>query len=212
MKKRFITISLICLGFVAKAQTSYQQGMETAFSLWEANQIVAATNAFERIAMASPEAWIPSYYAAQIIIVNAFTIQDKPVLTQQLDKAQAHIDNAAKCAPDNPEIIVLQAMLYTVWVAYDGASYGMKYAPKISQLYTEAYALDQNNPRVILCKAEWDIGSARYFGQDTAVFCKELRGLPNCLKTSWLKRILSPVGGRNAQKNCQTNVQTKAAV
>ena len=38
----------------------------------------------------------------------------------------------------------------------------------------EAIQIDPNNPRVAYCKAEWDMGSAKYFGQDTAPFCKDM--------------------------------------
>lgn len=36
-------------------------------------------------------------------------------------------------------------------------------------------ALAPNNPRVVASKAEWNIGSAQYFGQDIAPFCKDLK-------------------------------------
>ena len=34
--------------------------------------------------------------------------------------------------------------------------------------------LAPNNPRVILSKAEWDMGSARYFGKDITPYCKDV--------------------------------------
>ena len=60
------------------------------------------------------------------------------------------------------------------WVAYDGATYGMTLSGKISALYAQAQQLAPNNPRVILNKADWAMGSARFFGQDTAPFCKDV--------------------------------------
>jgi len=64
--------------------------------------------------------------------------------------------------------------LHTAWVAYDGATYGMTLSGKVVELYAKATALAPENPRVVYCKAEWDIGGAKYFGQDTKPFCKEL--------------------------------------
>ena len=68
----------------------------------------------------------------------------------------------------------MQALLHTAWVAYDGATYGMQLSGKVIALYEKAKAIAPENPRVISSKADWDIGGAKYFGQDTKPFCKEL--------------------------------------
>lgn len=75
---------------------------------------------------------------------------------------------------NNTEILVLQAMLHIAWVAYDDATYGMTLSGKVLALYAKAEQIAPNNPRVVFCKAEWDIGGARCFGQDTAPFCKDI--------------------------------------
>jgi hypothetical protein len=53
-------------------------------------------------------------------------------------------------------------------------TYGMKYSGKITELYQKAMALSPNNPRVVLGNAEWNMGSARYFGKDTKPYCKDV--------------------------------------
>jgi hypothetical protein len=70
--------------------------------------------------------------------------------------------------------MLLDALWYTVWVAKDGAVYGMKYGGKVTGIYQEAKAKAPNNPRVILNKAAWDIGGAKFFGNSTEPFCKEI--------------------------------------
>jgi hypothetical protein len=92
----------------------------------------------------------------------------------QLEKAQEHLDMGLMISEDNPELLVLQAQVYTNWVAFDGRKYGMKYSSKVSETYAKAYKIDPNNPRVAFGKAEWGMGSAKYFGQDTAPFCKQM--------------------------------------
>jgi tetratricopeptide (TPR) repeat protein len=196
MKKVVLILSLVFFGSIATAQTKYEKGMEKAFSLWKANKSTEASNLFERISEATPKEWLPSYYAAQINITSAFGIKDKSKLAQQLEKAQTQLDHATSISPNNPEIMVLQAMLYTVWVAYDGATYGMQYAPKVSQIYAKAYAIDQNNPRVVLSKTEWDMGSARYFGKDTAPYCKELDRAKELFENQTKKDDFSPQWGK----------------
>ncbi|WP_047551800.1 tetratricopeptide repeat protein [Psychroserpens sp. Hel_I_66] len=156
------------------AQTNYEKGMQKAFALWQDNKTDEAENMFERISNAEKDEWLPHYYIAQINSLKSWNEKDETVLKAQLDKAQKHIDTAMEISKENPEIIVMQAQVLTNWVAYDGAVYGMKYAGKITELYNKAYKIAPQNPRVAFNKADWAMGSARYFGQDTKPFCAEI--------------------------------------
>lgn len=174
MHKIVIYLVILATSLVT-AQTSYETGMKKAFELWEQNKTVEASNLFERIAKAETDNWLPAYYASQVLIMDGFSkLKDKEALETQLTKAQELLNNATAISKENVEIMVLQAVLHTVYVASDGATYGMTLAPKVSKIYAEAYKLDPTNPRVVLNKADWDMGSARYFGQDTAPFCKDI--------------------------------------
>lgn len=172
--KNLIIIAVLLVSGLTQAQTNYEKGMGKAFDLWTSGQHVEAANLFERIATAEQDNWLPAYYAAQINVLYSFGEQDKEKLTGQLKKAQDLINDATAISKDNAEILVLQALLHTAWVAYDGATYGMTLSPKVVEIYTKAAALDPNNPRVVFCHAEWNIGGAKFFGQDTAPFCKDL--------------------------------------
>lgn len=172
--KKIIIIAIVLVSGIVNAQNSYEKGMQKAFDLWSSGKPVEASNLFERIAKAESDNWLPPYYAAQINILYSFGIKDKEKLTAQLKKAQDLINDATAISKDNAEILVLQALLHTAWVAYDGATYGMTLSPKVVELYTKAKALDPENPRVVYCHAEWNIGGAKFFGQDTKPFCKDL--------------------------------------
>lgn len=172
--KHALTITILLMSFLASAQGNYEKGMQKAFDLWGQDKPIEAVNLFERIATAEPDNWLPSYWAAQINIVSSFGEQDKDKLTAQLNKAQDLLNDATAISKNNPEILIMQALLYTAWVAYDGATYGMTLSGKVTQLYAQAAQIAPNNPRVVLNKAEWDMGSARFFGQDTAPFCKDV--------------------------------------
>ena len=172
MQKLIIILVLLVSG-VMTSQTNYEKGMQKAFELWGSNPM-EASNLFERIATAEPDNWLPSYYAAQINIVGSFGEQDKEKLTAQLGKAQDLLNVSKSISENNPEIIVMEALLNTAWVAYDGATYGMTLSGKITALYAQAEQIAPNNPRVVLNKAEWAMGSARFFGQDVAPFCKDV--------------------------------------
>ena len=172
--KKIITLFLAVLTTHAWSQDQFTKGMEKAFALWGEGKSMEASNLFERIANAEQDNWLPYYYVAQINTINSFGEKDEKRLKQQLEKAQEFLDIANRISPNNPELLVQQAMTYTAWIAYDGATYGMTHSGKVVALYNEALKIAPENPRVVFSKAEWDMGAAAYFGQDTAPFCKDV--------------------------------------
>jgi len=172
--KKLITITALLISTLSVAQNQYTKGMQKAFALWGEGKTAEASNVFERIASAEPDNWLPFYYTAQVNTVASFGEKDEAKLTQQLEKAQEYTDLAKSISPENPEIMVQQAMVHTAWVAFDGATYGMTLAPKVASIYAQAAELAPDNPRVVFSKAEWDMGSAQYFGGDIAPYCKDV--------------------------------------
>lgn len=130
---------------------------------------------FERITNAEPDNWLPPYYAAENLILDGFIkLDNKVVLEAQLNQTQNFLNDASAISKNNPEIMVLQVLLYTVYVANYGAANGMTLSLKIMSLYDQAEALASNSPKAVLNKADWEMGGARYFGQDIAPFCKDV--------------------------------------
>ena len=198
--KKLLLIAIALLSFSAIGQTKYEKGMTKAFDLWKNSKPWEAANLFERIAQAEPDNWLPPFYVAQVNIFNSFNEKDEAKLTAQLKKAQDFLNDAKAISKENPEIIVAQAQLYTAWVAYDGQRYGMTYAQKIAQLYNEAYQLEPSNPRVAFGKVEWDLGTARFFGQDTTEFCDDLAAAVALFDTYESKGQFHPQGGGDYAK------------
>lgn len=172
--RRITTIALFLISTISFAQDQYSKGMQKAFQLWGEGKTMEASNMFERISNAEMDNWLPHYYVAQINTIVSFGEKDKEKLTQQLEKAQEFIDLAKAISPDNPEIMVQQAMTHTAWIAFDGATYGMTLSGKVVALYAKAETLAPDNPRVVFSQAEWNMGSAKYFGQDTTPYCKDV--------------------------------------
>lgn len=173
MKKVILILSLV-ISAATYAQDAYAKGMQKAFQLWGEGKTVDASNMFERIANAEMDNWLPYYYVASIHTIAAFGEKDKEKLSQKLGIAQEFIDMANRISPNNPEIMVQQAITHTAWIAFDGATYGMTLSGKVAALYAQALQLAPENPRVVFSKAEWDMGSATYFGKDTAPYCKDV--------------------------------------
>ncbi|REE24838.1 hypothetical protein DFQ09_103144 [Winogradskyella pacifica] len=207
MKTIILTALLIISGFT-QAQTNFEKGMTKAFELWQANKTDEAENMFERIAKAEPKEWLPNYYIAQINSLKSWTEKDATVLKAQLDKAQEHLDAAMLKSENNTELLVMQAQVFTNWVAFDGMTYGMKYGGKIAELYEKATAIDPSNPRAALGKAEWAMGSAKYFGKDTAPYCKDIEASIELFNTFKPESQLHPNWGKEraeaVSKDCKS--------
>lgn len=194
--KKAVFILCAILAFNMQAQSQFEKGMEKAFSIWETGDMNGAEQLFERIAKAETDEWLPYYYVAQINSLKSWEEKDINVLKAQLDKAQLYLDQAKAISPKNPEIMVMQAHIYTNWVAFDGATYGMKYGGVVSGIYMEAHQIAPENPRVVYNKAEWDMGSARYFGKDTAPYCEDIKKALELFETFKLETEFSPNWGK----------------
>ncbi|EPR71732.1 hypothetical protein ADIWIN_3179 [Winogradskyella psychrotolerans RS-3] len=205
--KTIILIALLVVSGLTQAQANFEKGMSKAFDLWQANKTDEAENMFERIAKAEPKEWLPNYYIAQINSLKSWTEKDATVLKAQLDKAQEHLDAAMLKSENNTELLVMQAQVFTNWVAFDGMTYGMKYGGKIAELYEKATALDPTNPRAALGKAEWEMGSAKYFGKDTAPYCKAIEASIELFNTFKPESQLHPNWGKEraeaVSKDCK---------
>lgn len=200
MKHSVTCLFLIFTTFIL-AQSSYEKGMKKAFELWSNDQRDEAVNLFERIAKAEQHNWVPYYYVAQINILKSWNVKDESILRAQLDKAQEYLNSANALSPNNAELMILQAQIYTNWIAFDGMTYGMKYSTKVSEIYKKAQNLNPNNPRVVLSKAEWDMGSARYFGQDPTPHCSRVKEAIKMFDTYEVPGEFHPDWGREHAKN-----------
>jgi hypothetical protein len=194
--QKLILIAIILVSGFTSAQTNFEKGMLKAFALWQDNKMDDAENMFERISKAETQEWLPHYYIAQINSLKSWDVKDEAVLRAHLEKAQAHINRAMAISKENPETLVMQAHVLTNWVAFDGMSYGMKYSGKITELYSKAEKLSPNNPRVMYCKAEWAMNSAKYFGQDTKPFCAAIEKAIELFATFKPESDLHPIWGK----------------
>ena len=159
---------------LAFAQTAYEKGMTKAFELWGEGKNTEASAMFERIASAEKNNWLPNYYVALVNATASFQTKDKATVNALLTKAQEALDIEFVKNPDNAEILVMQALIYTGWVAFDPMTYGMTLSAKVMETYAKAEKLSPENPRVIFGKAEYEMGGAKFFGTDIKPMCAEV--------------------------------------
>lgn len=197
MKKLFLFIGVI-FALNVTAQSQYEKGMTKAFSLLQQGKMAEASNIFERISNAEKDNWIPAYYTAYFDILSTFGIKDEAELKVKLDKAKSFLDKAAAISPNNPEIMIIQALHNTSYIAFDGQKYGMSLSGENTQIFAKAIQIAPNNPRVLLQKAEWGMGSARFFGQPIDGYCKDIQRALKVFKTEKTSEIkFAPSWGKD---------------
>ena len=159
---------------IVSAQTQFDQGMKKALQTWKNGNSKEALVQFEKIASVEKTNWLPNYYIAFINTTQAFGEKDKAKKVTLLNAAQKAQDVCNELAMDNPEVLVLQAMIHTAWIVYDPMTNGQKLSGDVLYILNKAYKIAPENPRVVFQKASFEKGMAEYFGQDTKPMCVQI--------------------------------------
>lgn len=206
MTKIITAIALFIFSLVS-AQGQFEQGMGKAFGLWKEGKNTEASDLFERIAAAEKDSWLPNYYVALVNTTTAFATKDKSQMDVLLNKAQSALDVEMAKDQNNAELLVMQAMIHTAWVAFDPMTNGQKLSGKVMELYGKAQAIAPENPRVVFGKAEFGIGGAKWTGANVQELCKEVDRSIQLFATFKPETPFSPKWGLDraleAQKNCK---------
>jgi hypothetical protein len=206
MTKIIIAIVFFITSLVS-AQGQFEQGMGKAFQLWGEGKNTEASAMFERIAAAEKTSWLPNYYVALVNTTTAFGIKDKEQIDLLLTKAQNALDVELIKTPNNAELLVMQAMIHTAWIAFDPMTNGQKLSGTVMELYAKAQAIAPENPRVVFGKAEFEIGGAKFWGKDTKPMCGQIEKAIGLFATFKPESPFSPKWGLEraeaALKNCK---------
>lgn len=204
MTKIIVTLVLLLTSHLF-SQGQFEQGMEKAFALWGEGKNTEASAMFERIASAEKESWLPNYYVAFVNTTTAFSTKDKEQVNALLTKAQTALDVELAKYPNNAELLVMQAMIHTAWISFDPMTNGMKLSGKVMELYAKAERIEPNNPRVVFSKAEFEMGSARYFGTDTKPMCSQIEKAIELFATFKPQTNFHPKWGLERAKSIKSN-------
>ena len=204
---KIITVLTFFVCNLLAAQTQYEQGMGKAMQLWGEGKNTEAVATFERIASVEKTNWLPNYYVSFISTLEAFGTKDKDKISALLAKSQEALDEATMISPNNPELMVLQSLIYTAWIVFDPMTNGMKYSSQAMEQYYKALAIAPNNPRVVFSKAEFEIGGAQYWGTDTKPMCESIAKSIELFANFKPETPFSPKWGldraQEALKNCK---------
>ncbi len=182
MKTILFTIILTLLVVSGFSQsTEYYQAMGESLGKYAscktADDFRALGNQFERIAQAENEQWLPLYYHANCNIIAAFIETDPVKKDAILDVAEKSMSRMLELVPEETEVHALQASFYTARLVVNPMERGQKYGMLSGQAVGKALSIDPTNPRARLIKLQNEMGTARFYGKDPAVYCDEARQL-----------------------------------
>ena len=174
MTKVITTLVVFLVAVVSANAQQFEQGMGKALSTWKTGNATEASALFERIASVEKNNWLPNYYVALVNTTEAFNPANSKNATALINKAQTALDAAELISPNNPEILIMQAMINTALIVQDPMTNGMKLSASTIALYDKAIKLAPENPRAVFGKAEFEIGGAQYWGTDTKPMCEQV--------------------------------------
>lgn len=173
---RIITLLALLILKTLAAQHTSDTDLKDALNLWNQNQQDKAMVQFEKMAEIDSENWLVHYYVAYSNITKALKLNDNSeTMKAYIERAQEAQDKANLLQDDNAEVLVVQALINTGWIVFNPMLNGQKYSNIVQNIYKRAIQLAPENPRVVLCKAEFEMGLARYFGGDVKQYCEEFK-------------------------------------
>lgn len=192
---KIITFIAILICGLLTAQTTFEKEMKRALQTWKQGKPAEAVTQFEQIASVEKTNWLPNYYIALINTNRAFSEQDKTKMLLLIESAQKAQDVCNSLALENPEILVIQAMIHTANIVYDPMKNGQKLSGDVMYILNKAYKIAPENPRVVFQKASFEIGMAQYFGQDSKPMCAQIEKAIELFATFKPETALHPSWG-----------------
>ena len=119
---------------------------------------MGVANAFERIALAENDKWLPYYYASLNYVLAGFVDSSSSQKDLYLDKADGFINTADSLVPNNSEVLTLKGMIAQARMQVDPMSRWQKYGGEAQINFQKAMKADSLNPR-----PEYLIGVGVYY-------------------------------------------------
>ena len=211
MKKVALLFTAMLIATVAMGQNEkYYQKMGEALGQFAGCTSVEdfqnLANQFGVIAKVETKEWLPLYYEAHCYILMGFTGQIEPAIQDSyLDKALASIDKMLAIAREEAEVYVMKAFYHTGYLVVNPPARAMGTSPLIHAAIGKALALEPTNPRAIFLRISNEMGTAAFFGDDTAPFCEEAIQLLKTWDNYKLKSPIHPSWGKEETEGIVNN-------
>ena len=171
MKKYLLSFALVLSASIAFGQTNYEKTMAEKIAKLEksrtADEFQSSSDDFVRILGVESGQWLPYYYASYAALQKGRTLMQEGK-TEDLDfyagLAQKYLGVAMSLEPNNAENHLLMKMAYSLRLMVNPQERYMTWGTKAAEELKKAEALDPNNPRITLIKAEDTYFTPAQFG------------------------------------------------
>lgn len=157
MKIVLMLIGMVYAGLVP-AQTKYESGMNKGLEQMKtaktADDMMAASAFFERIADAEKDKWLPYYYAAYSNYLAGWMNQ-KADKDKVGEKTKDLVSKAEAISPNNSELYCLRQMTAIQQMTVDPMTRYQSYSNEINTNVAKAKQADPNNPRAYFIDAQY---------------------------------------------------------
>jgi hypothetical protein len=182
MKKTVLFLMILLAGSfcIAQMPEKFVKAMEERIATLDTtNNVEALTdlaNAFERIAEAEKNQWLPYYYAAFCNASAGLMVgSGGDMMAAKADKTDPYADKAEKLIgkaeelmKNNSEIFVVKKMIATLRMMGDPMNRFMIYGPEAQAMLDEAKKLNPENPRVYILEGQDKFFTPEQFGGSKA--------------------------------------------
>ncbi len=169
MKKIILSLGLLVFALTTNAQSdAYKAGMKGLIGRMEAAKnnpeaYQETSNGFLRIAGAEKNEWLPNYYAAYCLTMQAMFSKDKEKIDPLLDQADKLLSDISIHVTSD-EVMCLQAFSKSTRIGVDPMTRGMKYGMESAKFLEQAKALNVNNPRIYFLQGEAAFHTPEQYG------------------------------------------------
>jgi len=166
MRQIFLLLSFCFLFHQGKSQSSsFTKNLEAAVVLLDKcqtqDQYVFAFAKMEELHKQDPSAWLPAYYAS---IIKARMAMKKMGDADQLANEAIQWQAITKAIHNSDEVLCLESFVYTSKMAVNPIFRWKAYESRIKKPLEQAIALNKNNPRPHILKANLQYKMPILFG------------------------------------------------
>ena len=141
-----------------KYEKAVKKNLERMDTCKTAADYINIANAFERIALAESNKWLPFYYTSLNLVLASYIDSSNTQKDMYLDKAIEFIHTADSLEPNNAEIFTIKGMISQSRMQVDPMSRWQKYGADATMNFNKAVEIDSLNPR-----PEYLIGIGVYY-------------------------------------------------
>lgn len=158
MKYLLVFILTIGCSIVSTPQTienssSYSEGIQKIQSAQSGHQLLQAAEYFKKFTAENKANWLSHYYTGFSYAMASYRWTIPDTRDSLIDEAQKSIDKALELKPEEPELLILQALIYQARIQVNPVARGMNYSMKATSMLQEAMKKDPGNPRAQLLMA-----------------------------------------------------------